>query len=212
MRQASRSRVKKTRLPDIIQPMSDLNFLPRTTCVHERETDEIVSSVYGELRRIAQRLMARERVNHTLPPTAVVHEAYVRLAGTEGRLWGSRAQFFAAAAMAVRRVLVEHARARVRDKRGAGSPTLSFGAITAFDPADLAAGATPTQLVFLDEALAQLAADDPLKAQIVELRFFAGLTTDEIARTMDVSASTVAREWRFARAWLRARLDEEGVR
>ncbi len=152
--------------------------------------------VYDELRRLAGAQMARERAGHTLDATALVHEAYVRLAGDAAAGFASRRHFFAAAARAMRHILVENARARGRVKRGGGRgrehPDLDA----------LAAAVPDADLLALHDALDQLAAHDPVKARLVELRFFAGMTLEQAAGCLDVSLSTADRAWRYARAWL----------
>ena len=162
--------------------------------------DELAALLYEELRALARQQMAHERPDHTLQPTAVVHEAYLRLVGGEGS-FESRAHFFAAAASAIRRVLVDHARQRSRVKRGGGEVPVRL------DGLDPAMTLPAPELLDLDGALARLAALDPFKARIVELRFFAGMTVEELAGLLGSSESSVRREWRAARAWLRGELD-----
>jgi RNA polymerase sigma factor (TIGR02999 family) len=152
--------------------------------------------VYDELRRIARRELRRERPGHTLQATALVHEAYLRLGSQEGLRWPSRDHFFAFAAHLVRRILVDHSRHRRREKRGG-----LLQRTTLAEAAELALPESP-DLVALDDALSDLAALDPRKATVVELRFFAGLSVDETAAALGVSAETVGREWRRAKAWL----------
>ncbi len=158
--------------------------------------EELLSLVYDELRHIAARQLRQERVGHTLQATAVVNEAYLRLQGVEGFQWPSRSHFFAFASHLIRRVLVDHARHHNRAKRGGG-----LERVTLAEAADLALDRAP-DLVALDEALTHLEALDPRKAAVVELRFFGGLSTDEIAHHLRISSETVGREWRRARAWL----------
>jgi RNA polymerase sigma factor (TIGR02999 family) len=158
--------------------------------------EELLPLVYDELRHIAARQLRQERAGHTLQATAVVNEAYLRLQGHEGFQWPSRSHFFAFAAHLIRRVLVDHARHRNRAKRGGG-----LERVTLAEAADLALERAP-DLEALDEALTCLEALDPRKAAVVELRFFGGLTTDEIAQHLSVSPETVGREWRRAKAWL----------
>lgn len=162
--------------------------------------ERLLPMVYDELRRIAARQLRQEREGHTLQATAVVNEAYLRLEGSEGFDWPSRAHFFAFAAHLIRRVLVDHARHRNRAKRGAG-----LERVTLAEAADLSLERSP-DLEALDDALTELETLDPRKAAVVELRFFGGLTTDEIGRHLSVSPETVGREWRRARAWLYDRL------
>ena len=165
---------------------------------------QLEALLYGELHELARREMAAERAGHTLQPTALVHEAYLRLAAGEQGAFADRESFFAAAATAIRRVLVDHARRRAREKRGGGRVRVPLEGLEVAEPLE------DEELLSLDEALAALAALDPAKARLVELRYFAGLSVEELGKALGVSASTVQREWRMARAWLRARL--EGAR
>jgi len=165
--------------------------------------DDILPLVYGELRRLAARYMQGERPGHTLQATALVHEAYARLVDVE--LDGSsRGHFFALASRAMRNVLVDHARGRLRAKRGGGAARVTLDEALALTPEPDPA------LVDLDAALTALADQDPRKARVVELHFFGGLTYDEIAAVVGVSASTVRGDVRLAKAWLAARLRESG--
>jgi len=157
--------------------------------------DALVAIVYKELRRLAHHFMQGERANHTLQTTALVNEAYLRLTDLTRMQWRDRAHFFAMAATLMRRILVDHARDRARDKRGGGV------VFTALDDEQVAPPTTVDALA-LDEALDRLAAIDPLHARIVELRYFAGLTIDETSEALRISPATVKREWTWARAWL----------
>ena len=163
--------------------------------------DKLIPLVYEELRRQAARCLTRERADHTLRPTAVVNEAYLRLAQQRRVVWHDRAQFFAVAATVMRRLLVDYARQHQASKRGACCTiALEDGGSLALVPApDL-------DIVALNDALADLAVLDPPRARMIELRFFAGLTTEETAEALGVSTATVSRGWRLARAWLHARL------
>ena len=166
-------------------------------CDGDRESlDRLLPQVYEELHRLAVARLRRERPDHTLQPTALVHEAYLRLIDQHKADWRNRAQFFGLAAAMMRRILVNHARDRAAQKRGGAAEKVSLSAAAEW------AGEQELDLLGLDEALAQLAELDPRKAQIVDLKFFAGLNTEEIAEVLQVSASTVERDWRFARAWL----------
>ena len=161
--------------------------------------------LYRELRRLAESVMRAERANHTLQPTALVHEAFLKLAGNEGR-FESRAHFLGVAAGAMRRVLVDHARGRNAQKRGSGA-TL----VTVNDLDDLPRPAPEdVDLVVLDDALSRLTALDSRQGQIVELRFFGGLSVDETATLVGVSERTVKREWQMSRAWLRREIARIG--
>jgi RNA polymerase sigma factor (TIGR02999 family) len=152
--------------------------------------------VYEELRGIARAQMAREPPGQTLDATALVHEAYLRLGGDEGQAFANRRHFFAAAAQAMRRILVENVRRKGRDKHGGGRRREHA------DLDSLLAGGPAEELLALHEALERLAAHDPLKARLVELRFFAGLTLEQAAECLNISGSTADRSWRYARAWL----------
>ncbi len=162
----------------------------------EEARERMLPLVYDELRRLAARYLRRERPGHTLQPTALVHEAYVRLIDQRQVDWSNRAQFIGLAAVMMRRILVNHARDRVADKRGAGAEHVPL--TVAGDPM----GAPEVDLLDLHDALDRLAGLDQRKAQIVELKFFGGLTIEEIAETVGISRATVEREWKFARAWL----------
>ncbi|MGE5836719.1 MAG: sigma-70 family RNA polymerase sigma factor [Acidobacteriota bacterium] len=162
----------------------------------EAASDRLSPVIYGELRRLAASYLRRERPGHTLQPTALVHEAYVRLLDQRKVDWSNRAQFMGLAAVMMRRILVNHARDRVAGKRGGGAEHVPLTLVAE------GIGAAEVDLLDLNEALERLSKSDPRKGRIVELKFFAGLTTDEIAETLDISAATVERDWKFARAWL----------
>ncbi|HKH49354.1 MAG TPA: sigma-70 family RNA polymerase sigma factor [Thermoanaerobaculia bacterium] len=163
----------------------------------DREAAErVLPRVYEELRRIAARQLRRERDTHTLQATAIVHEAYMRLTGQSGLEWPSRAHFFAFSAHLIRRILVDHARRRNRLKRGGLSERITLVEVTSLAPE------MSPDLLDLDNALSRLERVDPRKATVVELKFFAGLTLDEVAEQLGISVETVSREWRRARAWL----------
>jgi RNA polymerase sigma-70 factor (ECF subfamily) len=165
--------------------------------------ERLIPLVYGELRGLADRRMAAEGAGHTLQATALVHEAYLRLAGGETPRWQDRAHFFAVASRLMRRLLVDHARARLAGKRGGGAPNLALaeGLAVAAAPAP-----SPEELLALDDALSALAEISPRLARVVELRFFGGLTLRETATELGVSTATVIGEARLARAWLFRRL------
>ena len=164
----------------------------------QRDLDEFVPTLYDELRRLAARHMRRERPGHTLQPTALVHEVYLRLADKAPAPWQNRAHFFGIAAESMRRVLVEHARRRNAAKRGGGRE-----APGALQPPD---AGRAVDVLALDDALTQLARIDPERSRIVELRFFGGLTVEEAAEVLAVSPATVTRRWGLAKAWLYQRL------
>jgi RNA polymerase sigma factor (TIGR02999 family) len=158
--------------------------------------DRLAPLVYRELHQIARRLMAGQRPNHTLQATALVNEAYVRLVDAREASWQDRAHFFALCARAMRQILIDHARARASEKRGGGQVTIEL------DEALAAAPSAGVNLLKLDDALNRLAALDPRKSQVVELRFFGGLDLEETAEALKVSTKTVQRDWDMARAWL----------
>jgi RNA polymerase sigma factor (TIGR02999 family) len=157
--------------------------------------DRLMTLVYDELHRLARRYMRRERRGHTLQTTAIINEAYLRLMGQSRVDWRSRAQFFGLAAQFMRRILVDHARARQSAKRRCVAVPL--------DEAWVYAPERAPALIALDDALERLSTLDPRKARVVELRYFGGLSADETADVLDVSAVTVMRDWSFAKAWLR---------
>jgi RNA polymerase sigma factor (TIGR02999 family) len=162
--------------------------------------DELMPVVYGELRRVAESYLRRERRDHTLQPTALVHEAYLRLVDQRSVDWQNRAQFFGLAAQMMRRILVNHAEGRRASKRGGGAERVSLDeAVSFYEEREL-------DLAALDEALDALAALDPQQARVVELRFFGGLTVEEVAEVLGLSPATVKREWDSAKLWLRRQL------
>jgi RNA polymerase sigma factor (TIGR02999 family) len=163
----------------------------------------LIALVYPELRRMAARRMRGERPDHTLQPTALVHEAFVRLAGTRDIVWENRGHFFALAAEVMRNVLVDSARRRRAVKRGSGAQA------KALDDWDAEVYERPDLILDVDRLLARLRAMDARQAQVVEMRFFAGLTEREIADAMDVSERTIKRDWSMARAWMRKELSTQ---
>ena len=165
--------------------------------------DQLVPLVYGELRRIARQHLGRERTGHTLQPTALVNEAYLRLIDVKRIQWQNRQHFFAVAARVMRRLLVDAARARRFRKRGGGAHMASL------DEALLVSNEPQRGLVELDDALNALAGVDPRKEQIVELRYFGGLSVEETAAALQVSTGTVMRDWRLAKAWLHRELSRQ---
>lgn len=180
-------------------PRSDATRLLSAAASGDRRAAEaLLPLVYDELRRLAAARMAGERAGHSLQATALVHEAYLRLVGPDGedRGWDGRAHFFGAAAEAMRRILIDHARARGTAKRGGGARRLTL------DPSSLSVDTAPPELVDLDEALRRFEAVDPDKAMLVKLRVFGGLTLPQAAAAMNISPSTADRHWAYARAWL----------
>ena len=162
---------------------------------NEEARDQLLAVAYGELRRLARAFLSRERSNHTLQPTALVHEAYLRLIDQRSLDWKNRAHFVGMASVMMRRILVNHARGRAAAKRGGDAERVSLSLADIGD-------APPVDLLALHEALDALEAIDARKSRIVELKFFGGLTTAEMAAVMELSSATIEREWKFARAWL----------
>ena len=158
--------------------------------------DKLMPLVYPELRRIAKKYLSKERPDHTLQSTALVHEAYLRLVDQNEVNWKDRAHFFSLATQIMRHILVDHARARAADKRGGPAAKLPL------EDVRLVPEERSMDLVALDDALQELAKIDPRKGQVVELRFFGGLSVEEIAEVLQVSTKTVARDWNFAKLWL----------
>lgn len=161
---------------------------------------ELMPRVYGELYRMAQRQMRGERSNHTLQPTALIHEAYLQLIDQRAG-WKNRKHFFAIAAKCMRRIVLKHARQRVADKRGGGMPDVPI------DQGSIADRARPVELLDLDRALERLAKIEPRQVEIMELRFYGGFACREIADLLEISESTVNREWKLARGWLTCALE-----
>ena len=166
-------------------------------------SETLAPLVYAELRRQARLALRREGPGHTLQPTALVHEVWLRLGDQDDARWESRSQFFAVAAQMMRRVLLDHARTRRALKRGGGAVQLSLAGAGADKDGRLDA----VELIALDDALTRLAAMDPEKARLVDLRYFAGLSIPEAAEVLGVSTATVSREWAVARMWLRRELE-----
>ena len=167
--------------------------------------ERLMPLVYDELRRLAQHFLNREAPDHTLQATAIVHEAYLRLVGQREAGWQNRAQFFAVAATMIRRILVDHARARAAAKRGGEAQRITLRESAALD----ASGPDPVDLLDLHDAISELHGLNERQARVVELRFFGGLDVEQAAHVIDVSPRTVKDDWRFARAWLRSRLRPE---
>ena len=168
-----------------------------------RAFDQLVPLVHDELRRLARKYMVRERPDHTLQATALVNEAYLRLITLKQIRWQDRAHFFAMAARVMRRILVDFARARRNDKRGGRSPRISLdeGLLVSREPS--------LDIVVLDDAIQALATVHPRQSQVVELRFFGGLSLEETAESLNMSVDTVKRDWRFAKLWLMKELSSD---
>jgi RNA polymerase sigma factor (TIGR02999 family) len=173
------------------------SLLERQATGDERALEELMPVVYSELAKIARRHLIRERAAHTLQPTALIHETYLRLVGQEGRTWRNRAQFFFFCSHLMRQILVDYARSKATQKRGAEQRRVTF------DESLDVASTEKIDVLQLDEAIAQLAGRDTRRAKVVEMRYFGGMTVDEIAIALGSSASTVARDLRFSLAWLR---------
>jgi RNA polymerase sigma factor (TIGR02999 family) len=182
-------------VPDITE------LLNRWSVGDKQAFDDLAPLVYAELKSLAQRALLNERYAPTLNCTALVHEAYLRLVDQNRMLWGGRAHFFGAAAQVMRRILVDHARHRLAQKRGSGAPheELDKAIAVALEP-DL-------DVIALHESLQELEREDPESARVVELRCFGGLSIEETAEILETSASSVTRTWSFARAWLYRRLN-----
>jgi RNA polymerase sigma factor (TIGR02999 family) len=163
-------------------------------------TEQLLPAVYQEMRRLAEQMMARETPGQTLQPTALVHEVYLRLVADPEQRWQCRGHFFAAAAEAMRRILVENARSKKRLKRGGDWHRVGL------DQAERDTQTSPVDLIALDDALNRLAELDSVKAEVVKLRYFAGLNNDETANALGISLATVKRHWTYAKTWLRREL------
>jgi RNA polymerase sigma factor (TIGR02999 family) len=174
--------------------------LERFTSGDREALDELLPVIYDRLRRIADRELRRESAGHTLTPTALVHEAYLKLVQLDRISWEGRAHFFGACAQAMRRILISHARHRKAEKRGGGAVAASL------DDVMVAMRERPDALVALDEALDRLTALNPRQAKVVECRYFAGMEIEEVAAAVGASAATVKRDWTLARAWLNREL------
>ena len=161
-----------------------------------RATEELLPLVYEELRLLAAQKMSKEKPGQTLQATALVHEAYLRLVGSKGSNWDNRGHFFKAAAEAMRRILVENERRKRRLKRGGGKERVSFDEVAG------SSRSSNIDLIALDEALAKLEDDDPVRARVVKLRYFAGLTIEQTANFLNISTATADRHWACARSWL----------
>jgi RNA polymerase sigma factor (TIGR02999 family) len=183
-------------------PPTDVTALLRKWTAGDKSAiDQLTPLIYGELRRLAHRYLRRERRDHTLQSTALVHEAWLRLVDQKQAKWQDRAHFFAVSAQMMRRILVDHARAQHRDKRGGGAQVL------ALDEAIDLPRERSLELIALDDALHDLARLDARQSQVIELRFFAGLSIDETAEALGISKATANRDWITGRAWLLREMD-----
>jgi RNA polymerase sigma-70 factor (ECF subfamily) len=177
-------------------------LLNKLACGDQEAGTELVPMVYEELRRLAAGRLRSERPDHTLQATALVHEAYLKLTAKRHAKWQNRDQFFGVASLLMRRILVDYARSQRRVRRGGERQRVSF------DEALLVSAAQSDELLAVDESLARLEKLDPRQCRIVELRYFGGLTMDEVAKVLGISAKTVMREWSMAKAWLYGDLKE----
>ena len=175
-------------------------LLERVSAGETRALDDLLTAVHSELRRQAARYLRRERQNHTLQPTALVNEAFLKLVDQRNVRWQNRAHFFGIAAQAMRRILIDHAKAHRRIKRGGVQQNVTL------DEGMLAAESKSVDLLALDEVLTRLASIDERQARVVELRFFGGLSVEETAEVMAISPATIKREWSMAKAWLFSQL------
>lgn len=183
-------------------------MLARASQGNRTAFDQLLPLVYGELKELARAKLRLEAEGHTLNATALVHEAYLNLVGQDHVEWQSRSHFFAVAAQAMRRILVDHARARSRVKRGDGVVPMDLDDV-AGSASDLFTDSQLTELLALDQAMERLRALDPQAADVVEFRFFGGLSHHDIAEVLGTSEVTVRRRWRTAKAWLRRELDPD---
>lgn len=183
-------------------PEGITQLLAKWSSGDEAALEELMPLVYDELRRLAGRYLRRERVGHTLQPTALVNEAYLRLVDQKSARWQNRAQFYGIAAQLMRRILVDHARLKHAEKRG--GPEQQRLSIT---NAEILATKPDLDVLALNEALEELTTMDPQQCRIVELKFFGGLSIEEISEVLGVGHATVERDWKMARAWLRRRLE-----
>ncbi len=184
--------------------VSDLTLLLQQAASGDAASqDRVLDLLYGELHKMAEIALRAERAEHTLQATALVHEAYLRLFGSHQVEWQSRQHFFVTASRTIRRILVDYARKHNSQKRGGEASRVDF------ENALIVAKSYSREFVELDQALEELATADPRKSQVVELRFFGGMTMDEIASLLKVSENTVKRDWNIARAWLQSRIEQQ---
>jgi RNA polymerase sigma factor (TIGR02999 family) len=185
----------------VSEPSKEISIILKDWSAGNRDSaDVLLSLVYDELRKLAARYLSRERSGHTLQPTALVHEAYMRLVDISDIKWQDSAHFFAVSANVMRHILVDHARAKQAEKRGGGAQRI------ALEDAISLSQETDVDVLAVDEALQELATFDELQSRIVELRFFGGLTIEETAHVISKSPATVKREWSMAKAWLHSKL------
>lgn len=195
--------------PGVQHPMTDhradITMLLRAASSGRRDdVDHLMAAIYEDMRRLANVHLQAERADHTLQPTALVHEAYLKLINQHSAQWTDRLHFFAVASQIIRRILIDHARERHALKRGGTTPRFSLG------DQDVAAPLRDAELLALDEALGELAEIDPRQARIVELRYFGGCTVEEVAELLGVGPRTIDRDWQAAKAWLFCRISDGG--
>ncbi len=167
--------------------------------------EQLVPIVYSELKRMARQYMFRESEGHVLQTTALVHEAYVKLVSQPGAKWQDRAHFFAVSSQQMRRILVDAARSRLRNKRGGDTPSISL------EDAPTLSSSRAAEFVALDDALNELALLDPRRSRVVEMRYFGGMSVEETAAALNLSVDTIMRDWKAAKAWLYAQLNRAGT-
>lgn len=182
---------------------SDITRVLESIDPHAGNSEELLPLVYDELRRLAAARMAREMAGQTLQPTALVHEAWIRLFDGNARVWQSRGHFFSAASLAMRRILIERARGKMSFKRGGRAEHVDI------EKVDIASAAPDQRVLLIDEALNRLESSDPELARVVTLKFFGGLTNAEVGDTLGVTERTVQNKWNFAKAWLTESILEE---
>ena len=190
---------------DLTSPSNVSQLLDQAASGDTEAVNRLLPLVYGQLRAMAQRCMSAERPDHTLSATALVHEAYLKLVGPRRVPWRSQAHFYSAAAESIRRILLDYAKAHRARKRGKGRKK---GVLDVTSLADLASSEKSCEILALEDAICRLESENPEAAQIVRLRFYAGLTVDQTAAAMDLPPRTVDRRWSFARAWLHQKFSE----
>ena len=183
--------------------MNDVTLIIQAVAAGEASaTDDLLPVIYSDLKRLATSRLASEKIGHTLQPTALVHEAYMRLVGTNSDTWENRAHFFGAASEAMRRILIDHARRKKRKKRGGDAKRVCLDDIAEIN-------SESDQLLALDEALSELELLDKTKAELVKLKFFGGMKLNEAAKVLDIPSRTADRYWAYARAWLQRHISEQ---
>ena len=183
--------------------MNDVTLIIQAVAAGQASaTDDLLPVIYSDLKRLASSRLANERAGHTLQPTALVHEAYMRLVGSNADTWENRAHFYGAASEAMRRILIDHARRKMRKKRGGDTQRVQLD-----DVAEV--HSESDELLALDEALSELELLDKTKAELVKLKFFGGMKLDDAAKVLDIPSRTADRYWAYARAWLQRHIAEQ---